>query len=203
MIASVRGTVLSVGLDRVVIDVGGVGLAIRATPSALGSVRQGEEAALATSLVVREDSLTLFGFDTVEAKDLFELVQSVSGVGPKIALALLSVFEPDDLVDALAHGDTTALQRTPGIGRKSAERLVLELGDKVSAASAARSTSRPAVAATVADRITEALTGLGFTAKQAAGAVAEVTKDADDPAVADRDVGLLLRRALALLGKRS
>ncbi len=199
MIASVRGTVAAIALDHAVIDVGGVGLAVRATPGTLSGLRRGEQASLATTLVVREDSLTLFGFATTDAKVLFELVQSVSGVGPKIALALLAVLEPDDLRRALAGGDTAVLMRTPGIGRKSAERLVLELKDKVGALAPAPG-GAPA-SAPVNDRLIEALSGLGFTSKQAAEAVAGVTADASDDAVAAGDVGVLLRRALAVLGR--
>jgi Holliday junction DNA helicase RuvA len=200
MIASVRGTVIAVALDRAVIEVGGVGLAVRATPATLATLSRGSETSLATSLVVREESLTLFGFASADARDLFELVQSVSGVGPKIALALLSVLEPDELRRALAGGDTVALTRTPGIGKKSADRLVLELKDKVGAAGGALpgATAAPPVG----DRLVEALGGLGFTARQAADAVAAVTAEAGDGAVASGDEGVLLRRALALLGKR-
>lgn len=200
MIASIRGTVIAVALDRAVIEVGGVGLAVRATPATLATLSRGSEASLATSLVVREESLTLFGFASADARDLFELVQSVSGVGPKIALALLSVLEPDELRQALAGGDTVALTRTPGIGKKSADRLVLELKDKVGAAGGALSGGT--AAPPVGDRLVEALGGLGFTARQAADAVAAVTADAGDDAVASSDEGVLLRRALALLGKR-
>lgn len=200
MIASVRGTVTAVALDHAVIEVGGMGYAVRATPATLATLRRGAEASLATTLVVREESLTLFGFASPDAKELFELVQSVSGVGPKIALALLSVLEPDELRRALAGGDTAALARTPGIGKKSAERLVLELKDKVGAVSGVLS---GAVAPTpVTDRLVDALAGLGFTARQAADAVAEVTADPADSAVSGGDVGLLLRRALAVLGRR-
>jgi Holliday junction DNA helicase RuvA len=200
MIASVRGTVTSIGLDHAVLEVGGVGLAVRSTPGTLAGLHRGKEAALATTLVVREDSLTLYGFATAAAKELFELVQSVSGVGPKIALALLAVLEPDDLRRALAGGDTAALTRAPGIGRKSAERLVLELKDKVGLVPSA-GPGGAAPTAPWSDRLVDALTGLGFTAKQAADAVAEVSSDTADPAVASGDVGVLLRRALALLGR--
>lgn len=198
MIASLSGTVAAVALDHVVIDVGGVGLAVRTTPATLAELRRGEQATLATTLVVREDSLTLFGFGTAAAKDLFELVQSVSGVGPKIALALLSVLDPDDLRRALAEGDTAALARTPGIGKKSAERLVLELRDKVGriAGGAAETAAGP-----VSDRLVEALAGLGFPAKQATDAVSAVLADRSDAAVVAGDIGVLLRRVLASLGK--
>ncbi|MEO7126450.1 MAG: Holliday junction branch migration protein RuvA [Nakamurella sp.] len=202
MIASVRGTVAAVALDHVVIEVGGVGLSVRATPATLATLRRGDEASLATTLVVREDSLTLFGFASVEAKELFELVQSVSGVGPRIALALLSVLEPDELRRALASGDTAALARTPGIGKKSAERLVLELRDKAGALAGRSSASGVPALPPVGDRLIDALAGLGFTSRQASDAVAAVTADVSDSAVADGDVGVLLRRALALLGQR-
>ena len=213
MISSVRGQVLSVSLDHAVIEVGGVGLAVRTTPATLAGLRRGEQARLATTLVVREDSLTLFGFASDEAKELFELVQSVSGVGPKIALALLAVLDPDQLRLALSSGDTVTLTRAPGIGKKGAERLVLELRDKVgtvgragasgTAAASPGTGAAPGASAGLAWRsqISEALVGLGFTAKQADDATAAVAADADDPAVADGDVGVLLRRALGLLGR--
>jgi Holliday junction DNA helicase RuvA len=203
MIASVRGTVLSVALDRAVLEVGGVGLAVRATPGTLATLRRGEKAYLATTLVVREDSLTLFGFGSDDARDLFELVQSVTGVGPKIALALLAVFPPDELRQALGSGDLAALTRAPGIGKTGAERLVLELRDKVGVRPSA---GAPATAAAGAspwrDKLIEALIGLGWTAKQAGETVDLLATEADDQAVQSGDVGVLLRRALALLGRR-
>lgn len=204
MIASVRGTVLSITLDHAVIEVGGVGLAVRTTPGTLATLKRGEEAYLATTLVVREDSLTLFGFADDAARELFVLVQSVSGVGPKIALALLAVFSPDDLRRALGSGDTTTLTKAPGIGKRGAERLVLELRDKVgvigtSAGQAGAANGLDSVL--WRDKLTEALIGLGFTAKQAGDAVESVADEAADPAVQAGDVGVLLRRALALLGR--
>ncbi len=206
MISSVRGEVLAIHLDHAVIEVGGVGLAVRTTPATLAELRRGEQARLWTTLVVREDSLTLFGFTSAAGKELFELVQSVSGVGPKIALALLAVLDPDELRRALSTADTASLCRAPGIGKKSAERLVLELKDKVGRASAAA----PAGAAAPSNgapgaiawrpQVTDALIGLGFTARQADDAVASVAAQ-QDAAVATGDVGVLLRRSLALLGR--
>jgi Holliday junction DNA helicase RuvA len=202
MIASVRGTVTAVTLDHAVIEVGGIGLAVRTTPSTLAGLRRGEQARLATTLVVREDSLTLFGFASDEAKELFELVQSVSGVGPKIALALIAVLEPDELRRALASGDYATLTRAPGIGRKGAERLVLELRDKVGLVATAQGPSGgPVAVAAWRPKLSEALVGLGFTVKQADDAITTLATDSEDPAVADGDVGLLLRRALGLLGR--
>ena len=128
MISSVRGRVLSVGLDHTVVEVGGVGLAVQATPATLATLRTGTEAVLATALVVREDSLTLYGFADAEARDLFGLLQTVSGIGPRIAMATLAVLEPAQLRAALADGNVTVLTQVPGIGRKGAERLIIELG---------------------------------------------------------------------------
>jgi holliday junction DNA helicase RuvA len=133
VIASVRGPVAHVGLDHVVVEVGGVGMLVHTTPATASGCRRGSEASLATSLVVREDSLTLYGFSAPAERDMFEVVQTVSGVGPRLALAMLSVMGPDQLAVALSSGDTKALTTIPGIGAKSAERLVLELRDKVGA----------------------------------------------------------------------
>ena len=201
MIASLRGIVESVALDHAVLDVGGVGYAIRATPATLATLRRGEKARLATTLVVREDSMTVFGFVSDDARDLFELVQSVSGVGPKIALALLAVLDPDDLRRALSTGDTAALTRAPGIGKKGAERLVLELKDKVGALPSPGATRPIGSTAGWRDQLVDALGGLGFPAKQALDAVETVAADAEDPAVLSGEVSVLLRRALSLLAR--
>ncbi|MGL5865647.1 MAG: Holliday junction branch migration protein RuvA [Dermatophilaceae bacterium] len=196
MIASVRGSVGHVGLDRVVVEVGGVGLLVHTTPATAAACRRGEEAALATTLVVREESMTLFGFGTAAERDMFETVQTVSGVGPRLALAMLSVMGPDDLAGALHAGDTKALTAIPGIGAKSAQRLVLELGDTIGAARGATAVSDavPAAAGRAGWRepVTEALVGLGWNARQAADAVERVA--AAEPG--ESDVAGLLRLAL-------
>ena len=127
MIASVRGPVAHVGLDHVVVEVGGVGMLVHTTPATASTCHRGSEASLATSLVVREDSLTLFGFSTPAERDMFEVLQTVSGVGPRLALAMLSVLTPDEVSTALRSGDLVTLTKIPGVGKKSAERLVLEL----------------------------------------------------------------------------
>jgi Holliday junction DNA helicase RuvA len=199
VITSVRGQVLSIGLDHAVVEVGGVGLAVLATPSALATLRAGEQAKLATALVVREDSLTLYGFPDADARELFRLLQTVSGIGPRLALATLAVLEPDKLRVAIAESNITMLTQVPGIGRKGAERLVIELRDKVGALPAA--TSDGAVAAPGAGRVraqvTEALLGLGFPAKQAEQAVDGVLVEN-----ADGDISSVLRKALAVLGRK-
>lgn len=198
MIATLRGTVQHVGLDQVVVEVGGVGLLTHTTPGTAAALRAGGEAALSTTLVVREDALTLYGFATADERDLFELVQTVSGVGPRIALAMLAVASPDQIRAAIAGGDVAALVKTPGIGKKGAERIVLELKDKVGALVAGDAAeSTPAHAAAGGHgQVSEALIGLGWSAKQADDAVAKVTKA--DPSVTE--VSQLLRSALRMLG---
>src|SRR5680860_1131555 len=181
VIASVRGRVGSVRLDSAVVEVGGVGMLVQATPNTLAGLRVGEQAELATSLVVREDSLTLFGFTDADEREVFEVVQTVSGVGPRLALAMLAVHTPDGLRRALAEEDLTALTRVPGIGRKGAQRLVLELGDRLGPPATAPVVATGAVAGdTATGRVVEALVGLGWNAKQASDAVQTVTAG-DEP----------------------
>jgi Holliday junction DNA helicase RuvA len=194
VIAAVRGEVLEIGLDHAVVEVGGAGLAVHATPATLARLRRGEQARLATSLVVREDSLTLFGFADAEERELFTLLQTVSGVGPRLALATLAVLDPDALRRALADGDAPALTRVPGIGRKGAERMVLELRDKVVAP--AQAPSVPASVGGPRDQVVEALLGLGFPIKPAEQAVDAVL--ADNGAA---DASAALRAALSRLGR--
>ncbi|SDG45213.1 Holliday junction DNA helicase subunit RuvA [Lentzea fradiae] len=193
MISSLRGQVQHVGLDHAVVEVGGVGFAVQATPGTLAGLRRGEEAHLATTLVVREDSLTLFGFADAEARELFGLLQTVSGIGPRIALATLAVLEPDKLRHALAEGNISVLTQVPGIGKKGAERLVIELRDKVGQLPA---TTTPAHSQT-RDHVVEALLGLGFPAKAAESTVDKVLSD--NP---DQSTPAVLRRALATLGRK-
>jgi holliday junction DNA helicase RuvA len=199
VISSVRGEVLEIGLDHAVVEVGGVGLAVHATPTTLAGLRRGQPSRLATALVVREESLTLFGFADDEERELFGLLQTVSGIGPRTALATLAVLAPDVLRRALVDGDLTTITRVPGIGRKGAERLVLELRDKVVASAAAPAAVPSAVlngANPRRDQVVEALVGLGFTAKPAEQAV-----DAVLAGEADADASTLLRAALTRLGK--
>ena len=198
MIASVRGPVAHVGLDHVVVEVGGVGMLVHTTPATASGCRRGSEASLATTLVVREDSLTLYGFSAPAERDMFEVLQTVSGVGPRLALAMLSVMGPDQLAVALSSGDTKSLTTIPGIGAKSAERLVLELRDKVGAVRGAGtpatggSPTGPAGREPWRGQVTEALVGLGWSAKQAGDAVERVAGSAP----ADADIAAYLRLAL-------
>ena len=200
MIASVRGPVRHIGLDRVVVEVGGVGMLLHTTPATASSLHLGQEALLATTLVVREDSLTLYAFTSDDERDIFEQVQTVSGVGPRIALAMLSVLAPDRLRAAVGSADLATLTKVPGIGRKGAERIVLELRDKLGMPSGAAggATAVPAVGATAwRDQVAEALVGLGYSAKQADDAVSR----AAEAAPAGADVSAMLRAALRELGR--
>jgi Holliday junction DNA helicase RuvA len=201
VIASVRGEVQHIGLDRVVVEVGGVGMLLHTTPGTASSLHRGSDARLATTLVVREDSLTLFGFATEDERDVFEQVQTVSGVGPRLALAMLSVLTPDRLRAAISGSDIAALTTVPGIGKKGAERMVLELRDKIGALAAVGG-GQAAAAATPGtlwrDQVTEALVGLGWSAKQAEDAVGRVA----DGAGPSPNVSEMLRAALRELGPR-
>lgn len=196
MIASVRGDVLDIALDHAVVEAAGVGYKIMATPSTLATLRRGTESRLITAMIVREDSQTLYGFADAEARDLFLTLLGVSGVGPKIALATLAVYDASALRQALADGDVNALTRVPGIGKRGAERMVLELRDKVGAVPAG-----PGAAAVsghaVRGPVVEALVGLGFAVKQAEDATDKVL--AGDP---DVTTSSALRAALSLLGKK-
>ncbi|ACU35640.1 Holliday junction branch migration protein RuvA [Actinosynnema pretiosum subsp. pretiosum] len=197
MISSLRGQVLSIGLDHAVVEVGGVGFAVQATPATLGSLRRGEEAVLSTALVVREDSLTLFGFADADSRQLFGLLQTVSGIGPRLALATLAVLEPEKLRAALAEGSVSVLTQVPGIGRKGAERLVIELRDKVGQLATAPASDGVVAVGRVRDQVVEALLGLGFPAKQAETAVDGVL--AEDPSLG---TSVVLRKALSGLGRK-
>ncbi|MFD1507777.1 Holliday junction branch migration protein RuvA [Georgenia yuyongxinii] len=195
MIASVTGEVEAVGLDHAVVRVGGVGMLVHATPTTLAGLVLGREARLATSLVVREDSLTLYGFADDDERAVFETMQTVSGVGPRLALAMLAVHTPDALRRAVAGEDLAALQRVPGIGKKGAQRIVLEIGDKLGAPTGGPGESPAPAGPVVAPEVVAALVQLGWSEKVAVDAVETVT--AGDGAA---DVPAVLRAALQHLG---
>jgi Holliday junction DNA helicase RuvA len=197
VIASVRGTVAAVGAAGAVVEVGGVGLAVSCTPGTLARLRVGQPARLSTSLVVREDSLTLYGFADDDERSLFELLQTASGVGPRLAQAILAVLPPAQARLAIAGSDVRTLIRVPGIGKKGAERLVLELRDKIGAVAPAVPTELTATAPW-RDQVGQALVGLGWSPREADEAVTAVAPHADG----DPDVPALLRAALRVLSPR-
>lgn len=198
MISSLRGEVAHIGLDSVVLEVQGVGYRVFTTPNTLASLRHGSAATLATSLVVREDSLTLFGFHDEDERDTYETLQTVSGVGPKLALAMLAVHAPEDLRRAVEADDLKALQLVPGVGPKSAKRLVLELQGKLGApVTQPEAAARPDSPAR-AD-VLDALMGLGWNLKTAETAVDGVLAGENPPS----EAASLLRAALVELGGKN
>ncbi|MGP3941485.1 MULTISPECIES: Holliday junction branch migration protein RuvA [Streptomyces] len=204
MIAFVSGPVAAVAPDTAVIEVGGIGMALQCTPATLAGLRVGQQARLATSLVVREDSLTLYGFADDDERQVFELLQTASGVGPRLAQAMLAVHSPDALRLAVSTGDEKALTAVPGIGKKGAQRLLLELKDRLgeplgSAVPGARSAAAPGWS----DQLHTALVGLGYATREADEAVAAVTPQAEEAVAAGRkpQVAQLLRAALQTLNR--
>jgi Holliday junction DNA helicase RuvA len=197
MIAFVRGEVAAVTLSSAVLEVGGVGLELMCTPATLATLRTGQTASLPTSMVVREDSLTLFGFLDEDEKAVFELVQTSSGVGPKLAQAMLACLSPDELRVAVSSDDAKTLTRVPGIGQKGAQRIILELKDRLGAPVGVVRGPGVSRSAPWKDQVLQGLVGLGWSAKDADAAVEAVAPEAGD----DPQVAVLLRSALRTLSK--
>jgi len=197
VIGSVRGTVLRVGVSDIVVEVGGVGLIVMCTPQTALGLRIGQTATLQTTLIVREESLTLYGFEDAEQREIFEAVQTVSGIGPRIALAMLATLTPDQIRRAVAHEDVAALTKVSGIGRKGAERLTLELRDRLAPPSV--TDGAPNAGSDFWETtVREGLESLGWSRREAEAAVAAVAPEAG----ADPDVATLLRLALRSLDRR-
>ena len=178
MISILRGTVASVGLDHIAIVVGGIGFRVHVTPAFAQGASRDQEMTVFTSMIVREDSMTLYGFESADERDVFTKLLSVSGIGPKIALAALAVLRPDDLRRAVRDQDLTALQRIPGVGKKSAQRMALEIGDKLGTPAALPGGEIAAAPVptedAVASEVSAALVGLGWSEAQAAKAIEEL-----------------------------
>jgi holliday junction DNA helicase RuvA len=204
MIAFVAGRVASIAPDSVVVEVGGFGLQVYCAPTAISRVRVGEPARFATSLVVREDSLTLYGFADDDERMIFELLQTATGVGPRLAQAMLGVHPPAALRRAVATDDFATLSLVPGIGRKTAQRIVLELKDKLAGATLTEDVVvlPSGSSASWRESVHGALLGLGYSVREADDAVLAVAGDADAMVVAGDapDVAVLLRQALRSLG---
>ncbi|HIW91750.1 MAG TPA: Holliday junction branch migration protein RuvA [Candidatus Corynebacterium avicola] len=212
MIASLRGTLIDKGLDYAVIECGGVGYLCQATARTLGELPRGEEVFVLTTLVVREDSQTLYAFPDAASREMFGVIQKVSGVGARLALGVMSVLEPHEFARAVADGDAKTLQRAPGVGKRLAERMALELKgkldgflppagagsgqDAVLSADGAAGVEGSAVSEATAAQVVEALVGLGFTEKVAASAVAAAASETEG----EPDASVLLRACLARLG---
>lgn len=207
MIASLRGTVVAVALDHVVVETGGVGLRLLCPPRVLADLRPGASAHLHTSLVVREDSLTVYGFSATDERELFEVLLGVSGIGPRLAMAMLAVLTPEEVRTAVANDDLATLTRVPGVGRKGAQRLVLELKDRLPAiavtADAPAASSAAHGAGTWGEQVTAALLSLGWGARDASAAIDAVAPVATQMIEDDGqpDVPALLRTALRSLDR--
>jgi Holliday junction DNA helicase RuvA len=193
MIATLFGTVRALKLDQAVIDVNGVGYLIHITAKTSSHLSIGRDYQVFTSMVVREDSMTLYAFIDNDERELFELVQTVSGIGPKVALAITSAMSTDDLASAVNTKDESAIAAVPGIGKKGAQRLILELSGKLDF-------SHPASKSTGfswRDQLIEALTGLGFARKQAEQAVNEIAANRDAKVLGSMTPTDLLKLALS------
>jgi len=206
VISHLDGIVCAIAPEGAVIEVGGVGLLVQATPGTLAALRTGERARVATSLVVREDALTLYGFASDDERDVFELVQTASGVGPRLALAMLASFSPDGLRQAIAAEDVAALTRVPGIGRKGAQRIVLELAGRLGSPAAPAGVMGPPPgagagaggAALWRDQVRAGLVNLGWAGRDAEQAIAAVAAELPG---GDVDVSVALRAALRKLSR--
>ncbi|MFE0464854.1 Holliday junction branch migration protein RuvA [Kitasatospora sp. NPDC058965] len=201
MIAFVQGPVAALSAGTAVVEVGGVGMAVQCTPTTLAALRLGEPTRLATSLVVREDSLTLYGFADDDERATFEVLQAAPGVGPRLAQAMLGVHSPDALRVAVAQGDERALIKVPGIGKAKAAKLLLEYKDKLGAPHGSVPAQQPVASgpAPWSEQLHAALVGLGYAPREADEAVAAVTPEAE--AQARTDVGALLKSALRTLSR--
>ena len=199
MIAFVRGTVARVGLSSVVVDVGGVGLELNCAPGTIATLRPGATATLPTSMVVREDSLTVFGFLDEDEKTVFEMLQTASGVGPRLAQAMLAVHSPDALRRAITTEDVRALTKVPGVGQKGAQRIILELKDRIGAPTDCSSgrPQAPSAEPVWREQVRDGLVGLGWSAKEADKAIDVVAPEGGEAP----DVGALLRAALRALSR--
>lgn len=204
MIDSLHGEVLSIGLDHAVIECAGVGYRFLATPQTLATLTRGENRRVMTAMVVKDDGVTLYGFGGAEDREMFHKLQTVTGLGPKLAVAALSVFDAAELSTHITAGDAKKIQTIPGVGKKMAERMVLELKDKVEAplpdggTGGAEAASHAGSASSYAsEQVVEALVGLGFPERSARPVVEQLI--ADEP---ERDASALLRQALTQLGKK-
>ena len=203
MIASLRGTVITISLDSAVIECAGVGYLVKAAPNTLAQLARGEETFILTTMVVKEDSQTLYGFLDDSTREMFALLQTVSGLGPRLALAAQSVYTTQELAGAISSSDSKTLQKIPGVGKRMAERMVVDLKDKVagyvSPGGSTHEVASPQVdlSGHIAEQVIEALTGLGFTEKMAEPAVSQVLSE--NP---DIQTSQALRAALSILGTR-
>ena len=194
MIASLSGLVKSSSSTSAVIEVGGVGILVHLTAKTAGNLKTGKQADLYTSLIVREDALTLYGFESNSAREMFETLQTVSGIGPKVAQSALSIYEPNELASAINSGESAVLERIPGLGKKGAQRVILELKDKVSGS------KLPSGKFDWRAPLESALSGLGFTSKEIERLFKEIADQVGD-GVSTMSPSELLKLALQIKGR--
>ncbi|SDU81190.1 Holliday junction DNA helicase subunit RuvA [Arcanobacterium phocae] len=197
MIAHLRGMVTAVNTSSAVLDIHGIGMRVLATPDTLAKLRIGDDSTLITSLIVREDSLTLYGFVDDDERDVFDILTGISGIGPRTALAVLAVFSPDALREAVETKNEVALTRVSGIGKKGAQRMILELGSKLGPARSRSGELKKNTGAIADADVLEALINLGWNEREATPAITEAMADLGQASVAQ-----LLRRSLQILGSR-
>ena len=195
MISTLTGTVLETRIDSLVISIGGVGLYVICSPDTIASARVGQVITVQTTLIVREDSLTLFGFADSQDRELFEIVQAVSGFGPKLAFTIIATLPGDHFRNAILSEDVVRLTKTPGVGSKGAARLILELKDKVGMASIGIKLAAPSWT----NQVEQGLTGLGWSAKEAQRAISLLPAEMQGE---NADVSILLRTALQILASQ-
>jgi len=198
MIASLKGLVSHSSLNSAVVEIGGFGVLVHLTVPFASSLRLGQKVEIFTHLVVREDALTLYGFETSAGKEVFELLQRVSGIGPKVALSALSLYEPSQILSLIAMGDTDALEKIPGLGKKGVARVVLELKDKVSLSAHNVQSTTTLENSLHREEIKSALLNLGYSSKDAERAVDEFwSSGKPDP---EMPLGQMLKSVLQMLG---
>ncbi|MGO2540153.1 MAG: Holliday junction branch migration protein RuvA [Specibacter sp.] len=200
MISFVRGPVASLSLAQAVIDVNGVGMLVHATPKTLGGLRLGEEVRLTTAMIVREDSMTLYGFADEQEREVFDILLSVSGIGPRLALAILSVLEPESIRIGVDAGDGKVFTKVPGVGPKVAGRIVLELKGKLKPTGAAVASAPAAAALEWKDQVVAAMTSLGWNEKDALKAI-DAAMAAEPELAEGANVAAVLRATLRWLGQ--
>ena len=202
MIAFIRGEVWKTGVDHLVVDSGTHGMKVHCPPSTALGARVGEHVLLHTSLVIREDSWTLYGFETEEEVSLFDMVQTVSGIGPRIALGVISTLSPLELRQAIASEDTVALTKISGIGAKGASRMILELKDKIGVTTTGSSAKFGTTSSSWRLSVGSALSSLGWNSREADLAMDRVAESFPElVSNSDPDIGALLKESLRSLDR--
>ena len=194
MISSISGSVKSTSINSLVVEVGGVGLLLQVPIRIAAKMQVGERVSFHTYLIVREDALTLYGFTEIVDRDFFELLLSVTGIGPKVAQSILANSDAASIANAIITSNLKSLEAVPGLGKKGAQRLVLELKDKAAVFASGKSGSN----LTISNQVENALQGLGYSNKEAISMLNQVMKNEK---IEGLSVGQVLKLALKSGGK--